>query len=502
LPPACELAKRESGFLPDFDGANFMDSPDPSAEPIRPQLGLWDTVSIIIGIVIGAGIYETVPAVFKNVPNGWSALGVWVLGGVLSFIGALCYAELASAYPRSGGDYVYLTRAFGPWMGFLFGWAQLVVIRAGNIGMMGYVFGDYAVALFGLPEAPTKDVQETSQQWSMACAAGAVTVLSVLNLLGVTFGKRTQNLLTLAKVLGLGGILAAGFFAPKAGPAALTEKGPVQVSVGLAMVFVLYTFGGWNDAALVAAEQRNRRRNITLSLILGTCAITLIYVLINTAYLFSLGFEGVRNSKAVAADVLGQFQGVNASRIMSILVMVSALGAINGMVFTGSRIYAALGNEYRLFAWLGRWNPRLGSPFGSIVTQWLLTVGLILLVGSRLGRGQINIGLEKVGLKAVEWEGHGGFDTLLKCTAPSFWLFFLLTGLSLFVLRERDKDIERPFRVPFYPLLPLFFCDTCAYMLYSSTDYAKELVLPVLVLLHVGIVVYWISRPPARQAIR
>jgi len=468
-----------------------MDSPDPRGEPIRPQLGLWDTVSIIIGIVIGAGIYETVPLVFKNVPNGWSAVGVWVVGGLLSLIGALCYAELASAYPRSGGDYVYLTRAFGPWMGFLFGWAQLVVIRTGNIGMMGYVFGDYAVKLFGIPK-------EWQREGSLACALGAVTLLSVLNLLGVTFGKRTQNLLTLAKVLGLGGILVAGFLAPEPGVSALTANAPVQVSIGLAMVFVLYTFGGWNDAALVAAEQRNRRRNITLSLILGTCAITLIYVMVNAAYLFGLGFEGVRTSDAVAADVLKHFQGDNASRIMSLLVMISALGAINGMVFTGSRVYAALGNEYRLFAFLGRWNPRLGSPFWSIVTQCLLTVGLILAVGSTFGREQINVGLSKVGMEKVQWEGHGGFDTLLKCTAPSFWLFFLLTGLSLFVLRERDPDIERPFKVPFYPLLPLIFCDTCAYMLYSATAYAKELVLPVLVLLHIGVVVYWFSRRESR----
>src|SRR5437588_2447369 len=154
-----------------------MDSPEKQTEPIRPQLGLWETVSIIIGIVIGAGIYETVPLVFKNVPNGWTALGVWVAGGLLSLVGALCYAELASTYPRSGGDYVYLTRAFGPWMGFLFGWANLVVIRTGNIGMMGYVFGDYAVKLLGV-----------SQEWSLAFALGAVSLLTGLNLLGVTLG--------------------------------------------------------------------------------------------------------------------------------------------------------------------------------------------------------------------------------------------------------------------------------------------------------------------------
>src|SRR5207245_7416776 len=149
--------------------------------------------------LIGAGIYETVPLVFKNVPNGWTALGVWVAGGLLSLVGALCYAELATAYPQSGGDYVYLTRAFGPWMGFLFGWAQLVVIRTGNIGLMAYVFADYAVRLWAFG----KDA-------ALLYAVGSVSILSFLNILGMVFGKGTQNLLTLAKVLGLGGIVLAG----------------------------------------------------------------------------------------------------------------------------------------------------------------------------------------------------------------------------------------------------------------------------------------------------
>jgi amino acid transporter len=369
-------------------------------------------------------------------------------------------------------------------MGFLFGWANLVVIRSGNIGMMGYVFGDYAVKLVGLED-----------KWSMAFALGAVTLLTIMNLLGVTFGKRTQNLLTIAKVLGIGGIICAGFLKPQEGPLQLNATAPVKFSVGLAMVFVLYTFGGWNDAALVAAEQRYRKRNITLALLLGIGAITLIYVLVNLAYLSGLGFEGVRNpNERVAADVLYRLLGTSGSRVMSVLVMISALGAINGMVFTGSRVYAAMGNDYRLFAWLGRWDPQRGSPFWSILTQWALAVALIYTIGSSNGRELINTGLQKIHMEPVEWEGHGGFDTLLKCTAPAFWIFFLATGISLFVLRTRDPDVDRPFKVPFYPLLPLLFCDTCAYMLYSATAYAKELVLPVLVLLHVGVVIYWFSR--------
>src|SRR5437762_389498 len=223
-----------------------MEPPRNDPQPIQAQLGLWDAVSIIIGIVIGAGIYETPPLIFKMVPGPWWGMGVWALGGLLSLAGALCYAELASTYPRSGGDYVYLTRAFGPWLGFLFGWAQLVVIRTGNIGMMAYVFADYAIRLWDFGQGEPRRLDAT--QVTFVYAVVAVTVLSVLNILGVVFGKGTQNVLTAAKVLGLGGILVAGFLSPAGVSAPVKESN--GVSLGLAMVLVLYTYGGWNDAAL------------------------------------------------------------------------------------------------------------------------------------------------------------------------------------------------------------------------------------------------------------
>src|SRR5713226_5481210 len=159
-----------------------MEPPRSEPQPIQAQLSLWDAVSIIIGIVIGAGIYETPPLIFKNVHGPWEGLGVWALGGLLSLVGALCYAELATAYPRSGGDYVYLGRAFGPWLGFLFGWAQLAVILTGSIGMMAYVFADYSVELGAV-----------SRDWCFLAALAAVAGLTLLTLLGVVFGKGAQN---------------------------------------------------------------------------------------------------------------------------------------------------------------------------------------------------------------------------------------------------------------------------------------------------------------------
>jgi basic amino acid/polyamine antiporter, APA family len=450
-----------------------------------PGLSLWDAVSIIIGIVVGVGIYETPPRVFANVSGPWIALGAWALAGLLSLVGAFCYAELASTYPHSGGDYVYLSRAFHPWVGFLFGWAQLVMIGTGNVGMMAYVFADYAVQL-----------RDFGKGFEFLFAALAVTVLTFMNLLGLVVGKGTQNLLTACKVLGLGGILVAGLLAPKlASPAAPTA--PMSWnwgSFGLAMVFVLYTFGGWNDAALVAAEQRNGKRNIPLALILGTLAITLIYLLINAAYLLGLGFERAKQSQAVAADLLKASVGEGGSKLISVLIMISALGAINGMILTRSRVYSLMGAEYRVLGWLGKWHPRWGVPVWSLLLQWVVTLGLIVVVGTSYGQSAITRLIEAAGLGSPKWEGHGGFDTLLSWTSPVFWTFFLLSGLSLFVLRWKDRQRERVFKVPLYPVFPLIFCATCAYMLYSSAAYAGKLTLVPAALVFAGLLICLFSR--------
>jgi amino acid transporter len=479
-----------------------MTPPRNDPQPVQARLGLWDAVSIIVGIVVGAGIYQTPPLIFQNVHGPWEGLGVWALGGVLSLAGALCYAELASTYRRSGGDYVYLTRAFGPWVGFLFGWAQLVIIRTGNIGMLAYIFADYAIKLWDFGKGNPRPLAEG--QVTLIYAAGAVTFLSLLNILGVVFGKSTQNVLTAAKVLGLGGILLAGMLAPHSGGSVAAATSSTQPSFGFAMILVLYAYGGWNDAALVAAEQRNPRRNIPLALLLGILAIILIYILVNSAYLRSLGFEGARKSTAIAADTVHGFLGNWASKFMSVFVMISALGGINGMVFTGSRVYSALGADYSLFAWLGRWNRRLGSPVWSLAVQLAIILAMIWSVGSEAGRAAINTLFSTklfgtLGFEPLVLGGQGGFETLLRCTAPAFWLFFLLTGLCVFVLREKDRDLDRPFTTPLYPLLPLIFCDTCAYMLFSSTNYAGKLSLIAFAVLHLGLLFYWLSRrtPPA-----
>ncbi len=453
----------------------------------RRELGLWDAVSVIVGIVIGAGIYETPPLVFASVSGPAELFGVWMLGGVLSLVGACCYAELASTYPHSGGDYVYLTRAFTPLVGFLFGWAQLAVIMTGSIGMMAYVFADYGSALWGL-----------SPGSGALLAASAVLLLTACNLGGVALGKAAQNALSLLKLFGLLAVVVCGLaFASQAPLSPRTSS--ATPSLGLAMILVLYTFGGWNDAAYVAAEVHSPRRNLPRALLLGTLLITVVYLLINAAFLVGLGFDGARGSRAIAVDLLRSRFGDGGATLISILVMISALSAVNALIFTGSRIHATLGRDHHALALLGRWHPRFGSPLWSLLAQMVITLALIATVGTRGGRNAVDYALGALGLAPAEWAGHGGFDSLLRCTAPVFWLFFLLTGLSLFVLRLREPARRRPFRVPLYPLLPLVFCATCAAMLYSAIAYAGKLTLIGFLPLFLGIPLYFASRGRRRR---
>ncbi len=461
--------------------------PEPSETAGR--LGLGDTVGIIVGIVVGTSIFVSPKFVFMYTSGPGMALGLWVVGGLLSLLGAFCYAELATTYPRSGGDYEYLTRAFGPSLGFLFGWAQLVVILTGSIGAMAYAFAEYGVRLGGWEAA--------AAVW---LALGVVVVLSAINLLGVAVGKTTQNLLTSAKVLGLVAIVIAGFTATPAESITVDDSSAAG-SLGLALVFVLYAFGGWNDAAFVSAEVRDRKRNMPRALFLSIGLITAIYLLINATMLWVLGFEGARHAYTPAADVVARAAGPWAARGVSVLVMISALGAVNGLILTGSRVLQVLGADHRVFSLLVRSNRQRGVPLGAIVAQAAVALVLIAAVGTAAGRQTIDWILARLWLNPLPWDVYdGGFQTLVASSAPVFWTFFLLTGISIFVLRYRDPDRVRPFSIPWYPLPPVVFCLTCLFMLYSSLVYARALCLLAVIPVLAGIPLYWWSRRSSGEA--
>lgn len=402
----------------------------------KPVLAVTDAVALIVGIVIGAGVFETPALIAANSSSGEAMLLAWLVGGGVSLVGALCFAELTTAFPHPGGNYHYLMRAFGRTPAFLFAWARMTVVQTGSIGLLAFVFGDYATQLLPVGEYS-----------SSLYAALAIVVLTGLNIVGVRASKRTQNLLTTAKVLGLLLIVIAGL--TSTAPVAQAASGPTQTAWGLVMIFVLLTYGGWNEAAYISAELREVGRNMVPALLWSIGIITGIYLLVNLAYLEGLGLAQTAGSEAVAADLMRRSFGEPGARFVSLLIAVSTLGSTNATIFTGARTNYALGQDFAPFALLGRWREQTGTPVNALLVQAGIALGLVLL-------GTLT---------------RKGFETMVDYTAPVFWFFFLLTGVSLLVLRWREPDVPRPFRVPWYPLLPILFIATCTYLLYSSLAY-------------------------------
>lgn len=447
-----------------------------SSQP-HATLSLFDAIAIIVGLVIGAGIFKTPSIVAQNVSSeGW-LIGVWLIGGLISLVGALTYAELATAYPNTGGDYHYLHRAYGEHLSFLFAWARITVIQPGSIALLAFVFGDYATALFAL--GPN----------SSALYAGfAVVLLTGMNVIGIRESKWTQNVLTVLEVCGLLVVIVAGLFLTDsaatqnlAAPSPQESANPEAVwqTLGFALVSVLLTFGGWNEAAYISAEVRDGRRNMVRALIWSIFVLTGLYLLVNLALLRGLGLAGVRSSQAVAADLIKLDFGARGAYLMSVIVAVSALTSANATVLTGARTNYALGRDFSLFNFLGRWNNRVESPINALLVQGSIALALVF---------------------AGAWQRQG-FEQMIGYTAPVFWFFFLLTGIALFVLRRKEPLTPRPFRVPLFPVTPLLFCLSSAYMLSSSINYYGSHSFVGIFALLAGIPVLLYARRAARGAL-
>ncbi|WP_303908584.1 APC family permease [Thiohalomonas denitrificans] len=400
----------------------------------HPTLRSIDVVAIIVGLVIGAGIFKAPAVVAANAGSETGVMLSWLAGGVISIIGALCYAELSAAYPDAGGEYHFLRRAYGNTVGFLFAWSRLVVLQTGSIALLAFVMGDYAAQIVPLgPHGPA------------LFAAGAVTLLTAINLLGLRSSKWVQNLLTLFTLGGLVMVIIVGLALPGS-VAAPPSTGGGDATFGLAMVFVLLTYGGWNEAAYISAELEDVQRRMWKVLVVGIGTITLIYLLVNWAYLNVLGLEAMAESEAVTADLMRRVLGESGAKMISLLIVAAVFASINVTILTGARTNYALARDFRQFHLLGNWSATVNAP-----TRALMVQGVIALL-----------------LVAVGSASRSGFEAMVSYISPVFWLFFLLTTLSLLVLRQRDPHRPRPFRVPVYPYTPVLFAAACAYMFWSS----------------------------------
>lgn len=420
----------------------------------------------MVGIVIGTTIFKFPGVIAGNTASATQLFGLWLLGGVLALIGALCYAELGATYGAAGGDYHYQTRAFGSWAGFLFGWTQFVVIQTVNIAMFASVFAEYAWKTYSPQQAAT-----LSPLGLNLTAAATVAAVTAVNLIGLQSGKITQNLLTAGKIAGIALLLLAAVFVRPHEASEHVAKTSGDWTV--ALIMILYAYGGWNDAAFVTNEIRDRPRNVPRALTAGVGLVTLIYLAVNAAYVGVLGFAGLQHADDPPLALLTGWWGEPGARAMSAIVMISALGAVNGLILSVSRLHAAVGRDHRLFALMGRWSNRHEAPIGSLVIQAAFVVALLMLVGTPAGQALLDRFFAATLGQTLPWGRFGGgFDLLFAVGAPVFWTFFLATGLAFLVLRIREPHIERPFRAPGFPVTPLLFCAMCGFGIFASVRYA------------------------------
>jgi amino acid transporter len=411
---------------------------DATGKAPQHSLSVLQASTMLVGMVLGVFIFTAPTLAALNTSTPMQFLGLWLAGGIATLIGALCYAELATTYPDEGGEYNYLKRAYGAGAGFLFAWGRMTVIQTGAIAAVAFAFGKYAQIVLPLP---------LGEVGVAIYGALAIAALTAVQLRGTKETADTQTFLTSLEVLGLLLIAAIGFMVAKGQPIGPAEAG--GSNIGLAMVFILLAYGGWNELSYISNDMKDVKRDMARVLVLGVIAVTALYLLVNWAYMSVLGIGGLRKTFTPAADLVGQAFGPAGATITALIVCAMALSTINASIFTGGRTSFALGRSFTPFSSLGQRNEANGVPVNAILLQ-----GAICLV-----------------LMALGSTTKSGFEYMVAYTAPVFWLFMIGVGVAVFVLRAKDPDRERPFRVPLYPVIPALWCLVTAYMFYSSLNY-------------------------------
>lgn len=439
----------------------------------RRRLHVGHAMAVCVGMVIGSGIFMATPSVAANVDGVGMLALAWLIGGAVSIVGALCFAELASTYPDAGGDYQFLRRAFGEHLGYLFAWSRFAVIHTGSTAALAFTFGDYLaqVAGFGV-------------HGSALVGGCALLVLVALNLAGVAFSVGTQLGLMAVVIGGMLAIGAAGLFHAATGmpaglpggtPAAAADAAPV---FGLAMIFVLFAYGGWSDAATLSSEMRDPRRGIVRALVGGMALVTVLYLVVNAGFVQVLGMDGLAASKAPAADVMQVTFGPLAEVAIVAVVAITAITTMNALIIAGARTTYAACRDLPALRRAGVWDAERGVPRVAVVAQCVVALALIAF-------------------GAIE---RGGFKTMIDYVTPVYWFFLVLSGIAVIVLRRREPDRPRPFQVPLYPWLPLLFCVSSGYLLYSSVAYVRTGAMAGVAVLAIGAVLIAILVRRGRSA--
>jgi APA family basic amino acid/polyamine antiporter len=425
------------------------------------RLGLFSATMMVIGGIIGSGIFLNPAVVAQRVATPALTLTAWGLGAVIALIGAFVFAELGARRPEAGGGYAYLREAFGPLAGFMYAWALLLVIATGAIAAVGMTFAGYAAALFGWSPAIEP-----------ALAAGAIVVLTAINIRGVRPAAWTQNVFTLLKLAAIAALIVAAFLAPAAGAhanAPVVRSGSLVLALGAALVPVLFAFGGWQQTNFVAEEMIRPERDLPRALVLGVIAVVAAYLLVNVAYLRSLGIGGLAASTAPAAETMAAVAGDTGRRIIAAGIVASTFGFLNLVILVTPRVYQAMARDGLFFSSFARLHPRWRTPVPALLLQGAWAIALVFLKT---------------------------YGQLLDYVVFGDWIFFALVAASLFVLRRRDGDRPVYFRAPLHPWSTLVFIAAAIYVVVGSiaSNPGNALRGTGLLLIGIPVFLYWHRR--------
>jgi APA family basic amino acid/polyamine antiporter len=420
----------------------------------------------VVGGIIGSGIFLNPAIVAARTHTPTLTIGVWVLGGLIALLGAFCYGELGRRKPRAGGGYVYLRDAFGPLSGFLYGWALLLVMATGACAAVAVTFARYTAALFAMPDTAVIPI-----------AAAAIALLSFVNYVGVGPGAVTQNIFTVLKLAALAALIVAGLTLPFDGAHAAQLPAPapgeLPLVIGVALVPILFAYGGWQQTNFIAEEIVDAERTLPRALLLGTAMVVAVYVLANLAYVRVLGVAGLGTSTAPAAQVMELTLGPWGRRLISLGIACSTFGFLNLVILVSPRVYQAMAADGVFFPSLARLHPVYRTPGRAILVQGVWAIALMLT---------------------------GTYGQLLDYVVFGDWIFFGLTAATLFVYRSRSSQAPgEGFRAPLYPLTPILFCLAAIYVVISSVRSApvNAAIGAVLILAGIPVFAFWRRRAAA-----
>jgi len=418
---------------------------------LKKNIGLWPAVSIVMGSVIGSGIFMKPATMAGQLGSPVLLIAVWIVGGVISIFGAMIYAELGSMFPETGGPYVYLQKIYGDFTAFLYGWSTMAVINTAALASIAFVCADYGGYFIHLPHF--SPAVETSVKWHIPYIADIyplqnfgvktlailiIVLLTGLNYLSTRSGNALQFIATIVKTLALalliGGILFSGKGSVKNfitnSPEFHLKGWPLLAAFIAATTGAFSSYDGWYNVNMVAGEIKDPRRNLTRSLLIGLSACILIYMLSNLAYIYVLPVGQMAHSPLVAADAMEKVLGTTGAALIALLIVISAFGATHINLLTNARIVFAMGESRTFFAWAGKVHPRFRTPGNSVLVMGVWSSIFVI---------------------------SGSFDILADMFVFMAWVFYGLTAIGFFILRKRMPQADRPYKVQGYPVLPLIF---------------------------------------------